>query len=151
MSLVVCGLGAAVAGALVAAIPGWLKARFAVNEIITTLAMNFIVISVLGWLLSGPFKGGYASLPQSDLVPENAALPVLISETRAHYGLLVALAFVPFSGRSTGRARGYRLGSSAPTRNWPVSGHQPGPLPGGADGLRRGRGRSSRLDAGRDH
>lgn len=109
VSLVVCGLAAAVAGAVVAALPGWLKAQFGVNEIISTLAMNFIVISVIGWLLNGPFKGDYANLPQSDLVPENAALPVLIPDTRAHYGLLVALAFVPILWALDRSRTGYRL------------------------------------------
>ena len=109
VSLVVCGVAAAGAGALVAAIPGYLKAQFGVNEIITTLAMNFIVISAIGWLLNGPFKGGYANLPQSDLVPENAALPVLIPDTRAHYGLLIALAFVPLLWALDRSRTGYRL------------------------------------------
>jgi ABC-type uncharacterized transport system permease subunit len=109
VSLVVCGLAAGLAGGLVAAIPGWLKARFGVNEIITTLAMNFIVISVIGWLLNGPFKGDYANLPQSDLVPVNAALPVLIPDTRAHYGLLIALAFVPGLWLLDRSRTGYRL------------------------------------------
>lgn len=109
VSLTVCGLAAAVAGAVVAAIPGWLKARFGVNEIISTLAMNFIVISVVGWLLNGPFKGDYANLPQSDLIPDNAALPVLIPDTRAHYGLLIALAFVPVLWALDRSKTGYRL------------------------------------------
>lgn len=109
VSIVICGFAAAAAGALVAAFPGYLKAQFGVNEIITTLAMNFIVISAIGWLLNGPFKGSYANLPQSDLVPDNAALPVLIPDTRAHYGLLIALAFVPLLWALDRSRTGYRL------------------------------------------
>lgn len=109
VSLIVCGVSAAAAGALLAAIPGWLKAQFGVNEIITTLAMNFIMISVIGWLLNGPFKGNYANLPQSDLVPDNSTLPVLIPGTRAHYGILIALAFVPLLWALDRSVVGYRL------------------------------------------
>lgn len=109
VSLVICALAAAVVGALIAAFPGWLKASLNVNEIITTLAMNFIILSVLGWLLNGPFKGGYANLPQSDLVPANAALPVILSGTRAHVGLLLALAFVPLLFALDRSRTGYRL------------------------------------------
>ncbi|GAA1143147.1 ABC transporter permease [Nocardioides aquiterrae] len=109
VSLVVCGVSAAATGAIVAAIPGWLKAQFGVNEIITTLAMNFIVISVIGWLLNGPFKGNYANLPQSDLVPDNSTLPILIPGTRAHYGILIALAFVPLLWALDRSVVGYRL------------------------------------------
>jgi len=109
VSLIVCGVSAAAAGALLAASPGWLKAQFGVNEIITTLAMNFIMISVIGWLLNGPFKGNYANLPQSDLVPDNSTLPVLIPGTRAHYGILIALAFVPLLWALDRSVVGYRL------------------------------------------
>lgn len=109
VSLIVCGVAAAVAGALIAALPGALKAYFGVNEIITTLAMNFIMISVISWLLNGPFKGSYANLPQSDLVPDNSALPILIPDTRAHWGLLIALAFVPVLWGLDRSRTGYRL------------------------------------------
>lgn len=109
VSIVVCGLAAAAAGALVALVPALLKAYFDVNEIISTIAVNFIVLSVLGWLLNGPFKGGYANLPQSDAVPANANLPVILSDTRAHVGLLLALAFVPMLWALDKSRIGYRL------------------------------------------
>ena len=109
VSIVGCATVAGIAGGLVAALPGWLKARFAVNEIITTLAMNFVVISVIGWLLNGPLKGSYANLPQSDPVPENAALATLIPETRAHVGLLLVLACVPLLWLVDRSRTGYRL------------------------------------------
>lgn len=109
VTLVICALAAAVAGALVAALPGWLKASFKVNEIISTLAMNYIILSILGWLLNGPFKGGYANLPQSDPIPANATLPVLLPDTRAHVGLLLALAFVPMLWALDRSRIGYRL------------------------------------------
>jgi ABC-type uncharacterized transport system permease subunit len=67
------------------------------------------MISVISWLLNGPFKGNYANLPQSDLVPDNSALPILIPDTRAHYGLLIALAFVPVLWALDRSRTGYRL------------------------------------------
>ncbi|MFC8501804.1 ABC transporter permease [Pedococcus sp. NPDC057267] len=109
VSLTVCGLAAAIVGGMVAVLPGWLKARFGVNEIITSLAVNFIVLSVLGWLLNGPFKGGYANLPQSNPVPDNATMPVILPDTRAHAGLLLALAFVPLLWALDRSRIGYRL------------------------------------------
>lgn len=109
VSVLVCGISAGVVGALVGAIPGWFKARFEVNEIISTIAVNFIVLSVLGWLLNGPFKGGYANLPQSEQVPPNATLPVILSDTRAHVGLFLALAFVVILWAMDRSRIGYRL------------------------------------------
>lgn len=109
LELVACIAVAAVAGALTAAIPGVLKAWFGVNEIITTLAMNFIVLAFLTWILSGPMKGSYANLPQSNVLPPNATIPILLSGTRAHIGLLVALAFVPLVWALDRSKTGYRL------------------------------------------
>lgn len=109
LELVLCALVAAVAGALVAALPGVLKAWFGVNEIISTLAMNFIVLAVIGWILNGPMKGDYANLPQSNELPANSIIPILIPNTRAHIGLLVALAFVPLIWMLDRSRTGYRL------------------------------------------
>lgn len=90
-----CGVAAMIAGASTAAIPGYLKARWQTNEIVTTLAMNFIVLSVLTYLLNGPLQSDFANLPQSASLPDSAELPRLFPGTRAHTGLLLALAFVP--------------------------------------------------------
>lgn len=109
VSIAACALAAGIAGTLVAALPGWLKARFSVNEIITTLAMNFVVVAVLGWLLNGPMKSGFGNLPQSDLIPDNAHIPILIPGTRVTYALLVALAFVPLLMLLDRSKAGYRL------------------------------------------
>lgn len=110
LQLILCMVVAATGGALVAAVPGVLKAWFEVNEIITSLAMNFISIALLGWLLNGPMKSSsVGNLPQSDELPPNAALPILIPDTRAHIGLLVALAFVPLVWALDRSRLGYRL------------------------------------------
>ena len=109
VAFVACALGAGIAGGLVGAFPGWLKARFRINEIISTLAMNFIVISVIGWILNGPLKGSYANLPQSEAVPENALLPALVPGTRAHWGLLLVLALIPLLWLMDRSRVGYRL------------------------------------------
>jgi ABC-type uncharacterized transport system permease subunit len=45
-------VGAAVAGALWGALPGWLKARFGAHEVINTILLNFIAASILLFLLS---------------------------------------------------------------------------------------------------
>lgn len=107
--LACCALASAIAGVAVAIVPGVLKAYFAVNEIISTLAINFIMISVLGYLLNGPMQSDFANLPQSDVLPPSASLPVIIPDTRAHIGLVLALLLVPLLFLA-GRSRmGYKL------------------------------------------
>jgi general nucleoside transport system permease protein len=104
-----CAIAAFLAGAVTAFIPGVLKARWRVNEIVSTLAMNFIVVAILGYLLNGPLQSDFANLPQSPSLPHNTALPLLIPGTRAHIGLLVALAFIPALLAIDRSLIGYRL------------------------------------------
>jgi general nucleoside transport system permease protein len=104
-----CAVAAFLAGAATAFIPGLLKARWRVNEIVSTLAMNFIVVAILGYLLNGPLQSDFANLPQSPSLPHNSALPLLIPGTRAHIGLLVALAFIPALLAIDRSLIGYRL------------------------------------------
>jgi general nucleoside transport system permease protein len=104
-----CAIAAFLAGGATAFVPGLLKAHWRVNEIVSTLAMNFIVVAVLGYLLNGPLQSDFANLPQSPSLPRNSALPLLIPGTRAHIGLLVALAFVPALLALDRSLIGYRL------------------------------------------
>jgi ABC-type uncharacterized transport system permease subunit len=64
------------AGAIWALIPALLKARLGINDVITTLMMNYIAMYLVLYLIHGPWKGpqmrGFAYtglLPQGRLVP----------------------------------------------------------------------------------
>ena len=104
-----CALGGLLGGAALAFIPGLLKARWNANEIISTLAFNFIMLSVLGYLLNGPMQSNFANLPQSDSLPTNSSLPIVISGTRAHIGLVIALASAVMLWAVDRSRVGYRL------------------------------------------
>jgi len=77
------------AGALWGFLPTVLKVRLGVNEVITTLMMNYIAIYVVDWLVHGPWKGptmrGFA---HTDEFPQAAWIPV-IAGTRIHWLTLV--------------------------------------------------------------
>jgi simple sugar transport system permease protein len=49
---VLCAIGAAAGGGAVGAVPGILRARFGAHEVITTIMLNFVVLALLGWLIS---------------------------------------------------------------------------------------------------
>lgn len=91
LMIVLAAVAAAVFGAATAFVPGLLKARLHINEVLTTLAFNFIVIAVLAYLLNAPLQGDSANLPQSQELPDKAHLPILLSGTRAHIGVLVGV------------------------------------------------------------
>lgn len=69
-----------------------LKVRFNTNEILTTIMMNYIALNLILWAVHGPLKDpdGY-NFPESALFSESALLPVLVEDTRVHFGLALAL------------------------------------------------------------
>jgi simple sugar transport system permease protein len=85
------------AGAFWGAIPGFLKARFDVNEILSTVMMNEIAVQLLLFLLSGPMLdpeqiAAGTRVPQSAQIPETAWLARLAPPSQLHLGLFVGLA-----------------------------------------------------------
>ncbi len=76
-------------GAVWAIIPGVLKAYWEVNEVITTLLMNYIALYILKFLMYGPWKNPMSyGFPLSKPFPSSAQLPVLFPHTRVNLGLV---------------------------------------------------------------
>jgi len=75
-----------------AAIPAFLRTRFNANEILVTLMLTYVAVLLLSVLVHGPLKdpAGF-NFPESRLFNSSASLPILIEDTRAHVGFLVAL------------------------------------------------------------
>lgn len=83
----------ALAGALFMLGPTWLKLRLGVDEVVTTLLLNFVALLLVGMLLEGPMRDPMSlGWPQSAPIIADATLPRLIAKTRVHAGLIVALA-----------------------------------------------------------
>ena len=82
-------LAAALAGALLLLGPALLKNKFSVDEVVTTLLLNFIVLLFVGAMLDGPMKDSTAmGWPQSVGLQPDLELNKLIAQTRLHTGLL---------------------------------------------------------------
>jgi simple sugar transport system permease protein len=85
-------LAGALAGALLMLGPAWLKVRFGVDEVVTTLLLNFVVLLFVSLLLEGPLKDPMSmGWPQSPPLLDGAMLPKLVARTRIHAGLILAL------------------------------------------------------------
>ncbi|KAB8141562.1 ABC transporter permease [Chloroflexia bacterium SDU3-3] len=87
----------ALAGGLWALVPGLLKARLAVNEILTTVMMNAIAVQLMNFLLRGPMLdpaqvAAGTNIPQSAALPEQVWLARLIPRTLLHAGFFLAVA-----------------------------------------------------------
>jgi len=83
--------GGMAGGAIWGGIAGVLRARFAVNEIIATIMLNYIALQALGWLLRGPLQEPTGIFPRSARLAAELRLPVLIEGTRISAALLLAL------------------------------------------------------------
>jgi general nucleoside transport system permease protein len=82
----------AAAGALFMLGPTWLKLRLGVDEVVTTLLLNYVALLLVGMLLEGPMQDPMSlGWPQSAPVVADAELPRLVERTRVHAGLVVAL------------------------------------------------------------
>ena len=80
-------------GLLWALVPGILRVRWGLNEIITTLMMNYVALNVTSWLVKGPVKDPDVVPPQTRLIPREMRLPD-IAGTGIHVGLLAGLVVV---------------------------------------------------------
>ena len=86
-------LAAALAGATLLLGPALLKVKLGVDEVVTTLLLNFIVLLGVSWMLDGPMKDPTAmGWPQSVALLGDLELSKLIPQTRVHTGLLWGLA-----------------------------------------------------------
>jgi len=84
-----CGFGL---GALWGLIPGYLKAFRGVNEVITTLLLNYVAQYFVSYLVSGPMLAPNAPSPFSPPLAPTAQLPIILPQTQAHAGIFVAIA-----------------------------------------------------------
>lgn len=84
-------LAGGVAGALCAAIPAWLRSRFGVLEVITTIMMNFISLYAVGFLVRGPLQEPTHVYPQTASLDPALVLPLVVPGTRLHAGFFIAL------------------------------------------------------------
>jgi len=80
-----------VAAGIWAALVGIVRARFGGNEVLISLMSNYVAIFILEYLVSGPMRAP-GSLPETRLLPRATWLPFILPGTRAHAGILIAIA-----------------------------------------------------------
>lgn len=83
----------ALAGMVLLLIPLWLRLRFSVDEVVTTLLLNFVAVLFVSMLIDTVLKDPTAfGWPQSQSVADAATLPKLLTRSRLHLGLVIAVA-----------------------------------------------------------
>ena len=82
-------VGGFISGAFWGIIPAIMKIKLGINEVITTLMLNYIAEQFVQYLVYGPWKGKTQyGFPYTDNFSSSATLPV-IKGTRIHYPTLI--------------------------------------------------------------
>ncbi len=81
------------AGALWACIPALLRARFEINEIVSSIMLNYVAVALSAWLVKGPFRDESLVAPQTPLIARERRLPD-VGGVNVHVGAIVALVIV---------------------------------------------------------
>jgi simple sugar transport system permease protein len=91
-------------------IPGWLLYRFEINEILSTVLLNFVSFEMIDYVATAIWRDPTAGHPTTIPIGENGFLPMLIDNPPLHAGILLALAIAVavyvYTNRTTG---GYEL------------------------------------------
>lgn len=87
----VCLLAGGLGGAIWAGLPGFLKAKMGTSELVNTVMMNYIASYFLSWMLTDIIKDPEGFYPQSAQIPESTQIAPIMSGSRAHWGIVLAL------------------------------------------------------------
>lgn len=92
LGMAVLALAGMAVGAALLIGPTLLRLRLGVDEVVTTLISNFIIILFIGLMIEGPLRDPLAfGWPQSVPVDPALMLPDLVARSRLHVGLILAL------------------------------------------------------------
>ena len=78
-------------GALWTLLPAWLLYRFGINEILTTVLMNFVSFSLIDYVATEIWRDPAAGHPTTIPIGLGGQLPLLLTSPKLHSGLLLAL------------------------------------------------------------
>ena len=71
--------------------PALLKVKLAVDEVVTTLLLNSVILFIISALLNGPWRDPVSGWPQSPEIAASTVFPKLIPRSRLHFGFIIAL------------------------------------------------------------
>ena len=88
--VIILGAGA-IGGAAWGGIAGWLRARRDVNEVISTIMLNFVAVQALSWMVHGPLMEPSRAYPTSSPIASAAQLDFYFAPSRLNLGMLLAV------------------------------------------------------------
>jgi len=98
LPIAVALLTAAIGGALWAGVAGFLRTRYGVLEVISTIMLNFVALHVVSYLVRGPLQEPTHIYPQSAGIRDALRLPRIPGTGRLHAGLLLGVLLAAAAG-----------------------------------------------------
>ncbi|MGB3583592.1 MAG: ABC transporter permease, partial [Roseiarcus sp.] len=74
--------------------PGLLRSRLGVDEVVTTLMLNFIAVDLTSWLVNGPLLARGSANSATPPIVSNAELPRLLPHSTLHLGFVLSFLLV---------------------------------------------------------
>lgn len=84
-------IGGFLGGVLWILVPALLKVKLDVDEVVTTLLLNSVILFLVSYFLNGPWRDPISGWPQSPEIAAGTVFFKLIPRTRLHLGFLIAL------------------------------------------------------------
>lgn len=81
-----------VAGAAYGFIPGWLRVRANVNELLVTIVLNAIAIILVTYLINGPMRADRSATAYTRTINDSAQLPSFVPSANFGLGFVIAVA-----------------------------------------------------------
>jgi ABC-type uncharacterized transport system permease subunit len=90
LRVIIALVAGAGAGAAWGFVPGYLKARLGAHEVITTIMLNYVAISLTTFLVKNYFRDP-GPVDQTVLLPPGSRLPELVPGTRVSLGVVIGI------------------------------------------------------------
>ncbi len=91
VALPVMIVGGFIGGVLWALIPALLRVKLKVDEVVTTLLMNSVIVYLVSYLLNGPWRDPISMWPQSPDIASSAMFFILLPRSRLHFGFILGM------------------------------------------------------------
>jgi simple sugar transport system permease protein len=87
-------VGGFLAGMAWAVLPALMKVKLKIDEVVTTLLLNYVAIFFVSAVLNGPWRDPISQWPQSPEIAASAIFPRLIPRSRLHLGFILAIVII---------------------------------------------------------
>jgi simple sugar transport system permease protein len=84
-------LSGAAGGAALGGLAGYLRSRFSVNEVLSTVMLNYVIRFALSYLLVNNWRDTSSFYQQTPRIDVSAILPIILPGSKLHFGFIIAL------------------------------------------------------------